>query len=120
MGNWTTKKTTTYPMIRLAGDAKHYPAKDGKDAATYLFFYDGTKDGEDIPVDARVVYGAEKLATLKKGAFVTVVGSVEFKKDDKGTLRGKIWNAQVYANPHDLTAEAPAQEESADEGSAFD
>lgn len=100
MGNWTTDKTTTYHGVRLTSDAKHFPAsgegENKKYAATFLSIVDGTKGGEDIFVDAKVQRGAEKLAGLKKGQEVTVIGTVEFKIDERtGKLRGKIWDATV-------------------------
>ncbi len=97
MGNWTTDKTTTYHGVRITSDAKHFAANPEKDqpAATFLSIVDGTKGGEDIFIDAKVVRGAARLAGLKKGAEVTVEGTVEFKIGNDGKLRGKIWDARV-------------------------
>lgn len=95
MGKYNSDKLTVYRNVRLSRDAKHFPEKDGKSAATYLSFWDGTKDGEDIPVDAQVIRGAELLAGLKKGDLVDVTGPVLFTKNDQGRIIGKIWAASV-------------------------
>jgi hypothetical protein len=99
MGNWTTSKKTTYFNVRLISDAKHFPASgegnSKKHPATFLTIVDGTKNGEDIFVDAKVQRGAEKLAGLRKGQEVTVTGTVEFSLDRNGKMRGKIWDAAV-------------------------
>lgn len=99
MGNWTTDKETIYKNVRLVGETKFFAAsgegKDHKPAATFFPIIDGTKGGEDIFVDVKVVRGAERLAGLKKGQEVTVTGTVEFKLDNQGKMRGKIWDARV-------------------------
>lgn len=132
MGNWTTDKTTTYKNVRLVSDAKHFPARGEGDtyqaAATFLTIVDGTKDGQDIFVDAKVTRGAAKLAGLKKGHEATVEGTVEFKVDEKtGRLKGKIWDARVslgYAVRQELgaaaadAAAAPTDAPAADDSAA--
>lgn len=96
MGNWTTDKSTEYRNVRVVGDAKFFAANGDKGAATFFTIVDGTKNGEDIYIDCKVTYGAERMGGLKKGQEVSVRGTVEFKIDDKtGKLKGKIWNAQV-------------------------
>jgi hypothetical protein len=101
MGNWTTDKTTEYRNVRIVGDAKFFAAsaaqgdQKGKTAATFITVVDGTKNGEDIFVDAKLVRGAENLADLKKGDELSVKGTVEFSLDNKGNMRGKIWDATV-------------------------
>lgn len=132
-GNWTSDKFTQYNNVRLVADAKHFPEKGERgqqgyqSAATFLTFVDGTKNGVDIFIDAKVMRGAEKAGGLKKGQEVTVTGTVEFSLDKTGKLRGKIWDAKLslgYAVRQALTeaaapppAEAPVAEDIA---SAFD
>lgn len=97
MGNYSSDKLTVYRSVRLSRDAKHFPKTGDKPAATYLSFWDQTKDGEDIPVDACVRRGAELLAGLKKGDFVDVTApeGVLFSKNESGRIIGKIWSASV-------------------------
>lgn len=133
MGNWTSSKSTTYFNHRIVGDAKFFPAsgegENKKYAATFLTIVDGTKGGVDIFVDAKVMRGAERLAGLKKGQEVTVVGRVEFALDKNGKLRGKIWDAHVEvgqavrdamkASASEAAAPPPAEDPApADDGAA--
>lgn len=95
-GKWTTSKITTYFNVRLVSDAKHFPANGDKPACTFITIVDETKGGETFYIDAKVTYGAEKAGGLKKGDEVTVIGTVEFKTDEKtGKVKGKIWNATL-------------------------
>jgi len=95
-GTWTTDKTTEYRNVRVVGDAKYFPESGDKGAATFLTIVDGTKGGEDLYVDCKVAFGAEKAGGLKKGQEISVRGTVEWKVDEKtGKLKGKIWNAQI-------------------------
>lgn len=97
MGNYSTKNTIVFKNVRLSRDAKHFEANPGKDmpAATYLNFYHGTKGGEDLPVDARVVRGAKLFSTLKKGDICIIEGQYELALGKDGKLRGRIHNAEV-------------------------
>jgi hypothetical protein len=120
-GKWTGDKKTIYFNHRLISDAKHYPENGEKGAVTYLTIVDGTKGGEDIFIDVRVAYGAEKMAGLKKGQFATVEGAVEFSIGKDGKLRGKIWNATVHLDNATRAAAAAALEgaSEADDGARF-
>lgn len=133
MGNWTTKNTIIFKLVKLSRDAKHFEADAGRDmpAATYLNFYHGTKNGEDIPVDARVVRGAKLFSTLKKGDICCIEGQYELALGKDGKLRGRIHNAEVSttANLKERTPEADANapqpaadsdQDKAGEGPAFD
>lgn len=96
-GNWTGDSTTEYRNHRLISDAKFFPKNEEKEqpAATFVTVVHGTKNGEDIFVNARVIRGAEKAGGLKKGTEVSVRGTVEFSLDRNGKLQGKIWDAQL-------------------------
>lgn len=91
-GRYTTKKLTTYMNVRLSRDAKHFEASGDKPAATYISFYDGTKGGTDIPIDARIIRGANLFKGLKKGDVVTLAGPVQYKADAEGKIRGTIYD----------------------------
>ncbi len=100
MGNWTTPNTIIFKNIRLAGDAKHFPAKPGTDgrtmpAVTFLFGYHGSKGGVDLPVDIKAIRGAALLANLKKGDLVIVEGQYEVVEGKDGKLRGRINDAEI-------------------------
>jgi hypothetical protein len=129
MGNWTGDSETEYRYHRLTGDAKHFPANEEtkQPAATFLSIVHGTKNGEDIFIDVRVVRGAAKAAGLKKGQEVSVRGRVDFALDRNGKLRGKMWDAHLsygsavreslkVAEPE--AAAPPPAEVPADDGSA--
>lgn len=105
-GRWTSNSTTFYSLARLVKDAKHFKENGDKEAATYVTFVHGTKNGKDIFIDARIVRGAALYEALKKGDMVNVTGRVEFSEDEKsGQIRGKIWYADVQT-PVNLQARA--------------
>lgn len=98
---YTGKKFDTYAnttyLVRLAQDAKVFDRKDeGQDVV--LTFCDNSRidSTETLWVDARVVkFQAPRAKGYKKGDEVQVMGKLRFKKQDDGTLRGKIYDAVV-------------------------
>lgn len=95
-GQYTTDKLTIYRNVRLTKDAKHFPKTADKGAVTYVTFVDGTKNGEDIFVDAAIKRGADLMSALKKGDIVSVTGCVEFSLSTyNGKMQGKIFDASV-------------------------
>ena len=95
---YDTKNSANYINVRLVQDAKHFPKNDKGSAVTILTFAHNTASAPDatVFVDARVHRGAEMLSELRKGDTVsTVIGPLRFKLDDKGKLRGVIFNAEA-------------------------
>lgn len=96
MGSFSTENTSIYYNVRLAADAKHLEAKADKDAVTYLFFYHGTKGGEDLPVDVQVKRGAALAGNYRKGDFVNIEGQMTYELDKRnGKLKGKLYANKV-------------------------
>ena len=93
---YDTYSTTTY-LVRLAQDAKVFPRKDeGEDVV--LTFCDNSRidNTENLWVDARVVkFQSPRAKGYKKGDEVQVTGKLRFKKQDDGTIRGKIYDAII-------------------------
>lgn len=91
-----TYANTTY-LVRLAQDAKVFERKDeGHDVV--LTFCDNSRidKTETLWVDARVAkHQADRARGYKKGDEVQVMGKLRFKKQDDGTLRGKIYDAII-------------------------
>lgn len=102
MADYTGKKfdtyaTTTY-LVRLAQDAKVFERKDGKGIDVSLTFVDNSRiEGtEEMWVDARVLsFQADRAKNYAKGDEVQVTGKLRFKRQEDGTLRGKIYDARV-------------------------
>jgi excinuclease UvrABC nuclease subunit len=125
-GRWTCDKLTVYRGVRLIKDARHFPKNEKQGAATYVTFYDTTKEGTDIAIDAKIRRGADLMAALKKGDTVDVTGSVEFFENDRGQIVGKIHDASVHTlvKLKERAVQAPAAEaapepsEPSDDGSA--
>jgi hypothetical protein len=90
-----TYAQTTY-LVRLAQDAKVFERKDGSGVDVVLTFPDNSRiEGtETMWIDARVAkFQSDRAKNFKKGNEVQVVGKLRFKKQDDGTLRGKIYDA---------------------------
>ncbi len=123
MGQYTTIKTTHYELVRLTRDAKHFAKTADKGAVTYITFVDGTKDGEDIFIDAAVKRGADLMAGLLKGDIVNVTGTVEFSTNPvTGKLVGKIYDAKVSTSvklKERATQATPTLNTTADDGQAL-
>lgn len=88
---------TTY-LVRLTSDAKVFKRKTGEGEDVVLNFVDSSwvKDHEDLWVDARVAnFQAERAKKYKKGDHVQIRGKLRFKRQDDGTIRGKIFDAVV-------------------------
>ncbi len=89
----TFAKTTYY--VRLAQDPKVFVRDDaGHDVV--LTFIDTSRFDltEDLWVDARVVkQQADRAKKYRKGDLVMLEGKLRFKRQDDGTLRGKMYDA---------------------------
>lgn len=117
--NFDTKNNSNVFNVRLAADAKHLPEKGDQGAVTFLFFYYGTKNGQDIPTDLVVKRGAALAANYKKGDIVSASGPLHFYTDKKGTLRGKLYANEVVSSvPLKARAFSESPETSADGGAA--
>lgn len=93
---YDTFSTTTY-FVRLAQDAKVFERKDGGEDVV-LTFCDNTRiEGtEDMWVDARVArFLADRAKGYRKGDELQIQGKLRFKKQNDGTIRGKIYDAMV-------------------------
>lgn len=94
---YDTHAQTTY-LVRLAQDAKVFDRKDGSGSDVVLTFPDNSRiEGtETMWIDARVAkFQSDRSKGYKKGDEVQVIGKLRFKKQDDGTLRGKIYDATV-------------------------
>lgn len=95
------KKYDTYAtytcLVRLAQDAKAFPRKDEGEDVVLTFCDNSRIEGmEDLWVDARVVkFQAPRSKAYRKGDEVQITGKLRFKKQDNGTIRGKIYDAVV-------------------------
>jgi hypothetical protein len=93
---YDTFATTTY-FVRLAQDAKVFARPDGGEDVV-VTFCDNTRIAgtEDLWVDARVTkFLTDRAKGYRKGDEVQVSGKLRFKKQDDGSIRGKIYDATV-------------------------
>ena len=103
-----TFATTTY-LVRLAQDAKVFDRTDGGEDVV-LTFCDNSRveTTEDLWVDCRLArFQGERGKLLRKGDEIQVAGKLRFKKQDDGSLRGKIYDA-VFNSFVPLRDRAPA------------
>lgn len=91
-----THATTIY-LVRLAQDAKVFDRKDGGTDVVLTFCDNSRIDGtETLWVDARVAkFQSDRAKDYKKGDEVQIMGKLRFKKQDDGTLRGKVYDATI-------------------------
>lgn len=81
--------------VKLAADPKAYPRDDGSHDVVLTFCDSSRFDNHvDLWVDARVVRGqSERAKKMRKGDMVTIRGKLRFKRQEDGTIRGKIFDA---------------------------
>lgn len=93
---YDTYAQTTY-LVRLAQDAKSFDRTDGEKDVVLTFCDNSRIDKtESLWVDARVVkFQAPRAVGYKKGDEVQITGKLRFKRQDDGTIRGKIYDAVV-------------------------
>jgi len=118
--SYSGKRFDTYSTytayVRLTNDAKVFQGKDkeGNPREDVLLTYcDNSRfeKTEELWVDARVAnWHAERAKKLKKGDAVQLTGKLRFVKRDDGTVRGKIYDAQM-ATFADFGREADGQTE---------
>jgi len=104
-GTFTTKldtiAKTTY-FVKLAADPKVYTRDDGSHDVVLTFCDSSRFDNHvEMWVDARVVRGqAERAKKMRKSDHVQIEGKLRFKKQEDGSLRGKIFDAvfQSFVN----------------------
>lgn len=91
-----TFSQSTY-LVRLAQDAKVFERKDGGEDVVVTFCDNSRIEGtESLWIDARVVkFQSERAKNYKKGDEVQVSAKLRFKKQDDGTLRGKMYDAVI-------------------------
>lgn len=94
---YTTKNQTNYINVRLGRDAKLFEKNEKGPAAAFITFAHNTKGNDTtVWIDARVVRGADLIATLRKGDIVNSVrGTLTFKTDNQGEVRGVMYDAEV-------------------------
>lgn len=118
MGNYSTKNIMVFEAVKLVSNPRHFSATDDMPAATYLTIVHGTKGGEDVFVDAKVVRGAVLFAGLRKGDLCcTIKGRYELTRDRNGNLRGKIYDADIVTTV-DLKARAEEAGKTSDKAAA--
>lgn len=95
---YDTFATTTY-LVKLAQDATVFTRSDGEGEDVVLTFVDNSRIESTIDtlwVDARVVrYQSERCKLYRKGDEVQVTGKLRLKEQKDGSIRGKIYDAQV-------------------------
>lgn len=95
---YDTPSTTVY-MCRLANDPKVFQRKGdkpGEDVVLSFADNSGIEGHETMWVDARVAnFQAERAKKYLKGDIVQIRGKVRYKMQKDGTLRAKIYNAEV-------------------------
>ncbi len=94
---YDTFATTTY-LVKLAADPRSFKRDDGKPDDVTVTFADNSRIAgtETLWVDARVAgFQAERTLKYRKGDIVQVSGKLRFKKQDDGSLRGKIYDAII-------------------------
>lgn len=99
--NYTGKKydtfATTIYLVRLAQDAKVFKRDDGGDDVV-LTFCDNSRieSTESMWVDARVAkFQSDRAKAYLKGDELQIQGKLRFKKQDDGSMRGKIYDATI-------------------------
>lgn len=88
---------TTY-LVKLSQDAKVFPRKDGKGDDVVITFADNSRitGTETLWVDAKPrSFANDRVSKYKKGDVVQVTGKLRFKKQDDGSMRGKIFDAEI-------------------------
>ncbi len=108
---YDTFSQTTY-LVKLAQDAKTFKRDDGKPDDVSLTFADNSriKGTETLWVDARVIpFHADRASKLRKGDIVQLVGKVRYKRQDDGSMRGKIYDAYLssFVNTQERDGAAP-------------
>lgn len=85
--------------VKLAQDPKVYPRDDGS-FDVVLTFCDSSKFDNhlDLWIDARVVRGqSDRGRKMRKGDMVQVKGKMRYKRQEDGTVRGKIFDAVFHS-----------------------
>jgi single-stranded DNA-binding protein len=101
MSEKTFKKLDTFSsftaLVRLAQDPKVFKREDGSHDVVLTFCDSSRFDNhEDLWIDARMGRTvADRSKKLRKGDQVQISGKLRFKKQNDGTYRGKIFDAQL-------------------------
>jgi hypothetical protein len=111
---YDTFSETTY-LVRLAQDAKVFTRDKGDGDDVVLTFCDNTRitGTEDLWVDARVArFISERAKGFRKGDEVQIKGKLRFKRQNDGTMRGKIYDAMVnsFVKLRDRNGDAPTED----------
>lgn len=82
-------------MVKLAQDPKVFTRDDGSFDVVLTFCDSSRFDNHlDLWVDARVVRGqSDRGRKMRKGDMVQVKGKLRLKKQEDGSVRGKIFDA---------------------------